>query len=183
MYAPEGLRQIPYIVHQAYLGDLNPFIALYPEGSDTSYFIAEGLYLCITCSEDVPFIQSGQVDSLTKGTFMGTYRIDQQKRACKYWVRGDIPEDFLNPVYSNIPTLILSGGLDPVTPTSMAKEIASHLPNSTLVIIPQMSHTFDGLSQPECFDHICVNFINKPSHPEWNLDCIKEMKPEPFKIK
>jgi hypothetical protein len=136
LYTPAGMRQIPHVVHQAYLGNFNPFVEQFPKGVDTNNLIAEGLYLCITCSEDVPFIQPGEIDSVTKGTFMGTYRIDQQTRACAQWARGKIPKDFFEPVVSKIPTLILSGGFDPVTPTSMAKEIASHLPNSTLVIIP-----------------------------------------------
>ena len=72
MYAPFGIQQIPYIIHQTYLGNLNPFISLYPKNSDTSFFIAEGLYLCITCTEDVPFIGYKEINSLTKGTFMSS---------------------------------------------------------------------------------------------------------------
>ncbi|MES1225409.1 MAG: alpha/beta fold hydrolase [Bacteroidota bacterium] len=183
MYAPGGIRQIPYIVHQAYLGNLNPFISLYPKGVDTSTFISEGLYLCITCSEDVPFMNAKEIEVNTKKTFMGTYRIDQQKNACKQWVQGKIPKDFLSVVNSPIPTLILSGEFDPITPPSMAKEIASHLSNSTIIVMPQMSHTFDGLSHPECFDDICLSFINNPLHPNMNFECIKQMLPESYKVK
>jgi len=183
LYTPAGIRQIPYVIHQAFIGNFNPFVDQFPKGADTSNIIAEGLYLCITCSEDVPFIQPGEIDSLTKGTFMGTYRIDQQTGACAHWARGKIPKDFFESVVSRIPTLILSGGFDPITPTSMAKEIASHLPNSTLVVIPQMSHLFDGLNHAECFDDICLGFINNPFHPTLNLDCIKGMQPGSYKIK
>jgi pimeloyl-ACP methyl ester carboxylesterase len=183
MYAPDGIRQIPYIVHQAFLGDMKPFIALYPTYADSSYFLAEGLYLCVTCAEDVPFIQSKEINAETKGTFMGTYRVDQQKSACALWARGKIPKDFLEPTKADIPTLIFSGGFDPVTPTSMAKEIASHLTRSTLVIIPQMSHTFEGLSHPECFDNICVEFIDHPERSKLNLNCIKEMSSPSYKLK
>lgn len=183
MYAPISIRQIPFIIHQAYLGDLKPFISLYPNGADTSNFIAGGFYLCVTCTEDVPFIRPEEIDSLTKGTFMGTYRIDQQTDACTQWVNGNISNDFLNPIISDVPTLIISGGYDPVTPTSSAKEIASHLSNSTLVIIPEMSHVLDGLSNPECFDEICLSFINNPFNPKLKLDCIKNMQPDNFKVK
>ena len=51
LYAPAGLRQVPYLVHQAFIGNLEPFIALYPSGPDTSQFLAEGFYLCVTCTE------------------------------------------------------------------------------------------------------------------------------------
>jgi pimeloyl-ACP methyl ester carboxylesterase len=183
MYDPAGIRQIPYIIHEVYRGNLEPFIALYPITSQMSSFIAEGFYLCITCTEDVPFIKTNQIESLTKGTFMGSYRVDQQKKACSNWVRGKTPADYFDPVKSDIPTLIISGGFDPVTPVSMAKEIARHLSRSTLVIIPQMSHMFDGLSHPECFDDICLSFINAPGNPKLNLACIKEMKPENYRVK
>jgi len=182
LYTPAGIRQIPYIIHQAYLANLLPFVEQFPKGVDTNNLIAEGLYLCITCSEDVPFIQPGEVDSLINGTFVGSYRIDQQTAACGQWARGKIPEDFFAPVVSNIPTLILSGEFDPITPTSMAKEIASHLPSATLVILPQMSHMFDGLSHTECFDDICLSFINNPHQP-LDLNCIKSMQPDTYKTK
>jgi pimeloyl-ACP methyl ester carboxylesterase len=182
MYSPEGLRTIPFLIHQLYLGNFDPFIKLFSRSMYASKLFSEGFYLCVTCSEDVPFINSSQIASVTKGTFVGTYRIDQQKSACKNWARGNIPKDFLNIIHSNVPTLIFSGGFDPVTPTSLAKEIADNLPNSKLVIIPQMSHMFDGLNNPECFDKIAVDFLNDPhSHPD--LNCIKTMTPSPYKLK
>lgn len=183
LYAPLGMRKIPFIIHEAYLGNFKPFISLFPTGANTDDFIAEGYYLCVTCSEDVPFIKLDEINALTKNTFMGTYRIDQQKTACANWVQGSIPKDFFTPTISDIPTLIFSGGYDPVTPTSLAKEIASHLSNATLVVIPEMAHTFDGLSNPECFDEICLCFINNPSNPKLKLDCVKDMLPEPYLFK
>lgn len=182
MYTPAGLRSLPYLIHQSYLGNFEPFLALYSQLPDTDAFIAEGLYLCVTCSEDVPFIQDGEIDSLTRETFMGTYRIDQQRSACRNWVRGKIPDDYFTPTTSNIPTLIFSGSLDPITPPSNAEEIASHLSNCTLITIPEMSHTFDGLNHPECFDKIVVEFIDHPSKPV-NSDCIRGMTAPGFKVK
>jgi len=165
-----------------YLGNFSPFLSLY-EQFDVNQILSEGFFLCITCSEDVPFIRDTEIDSLTKRTFMGTYRIDVQKRACANWARGNIPKDYFDTIHANVPVLIFSGGLDPVTPTSLAKEIASHLPNSTLVIIPSMSHVFDGLSHLECFDNIACNFFLHPSHPKLNTDCVKEMLPPSYKLK
>ena len=182
LYSPSGMREIPYVVHEGYLGNFSPFIELYPKSADTSYFIAEGMYLCVTCAEDVPFITNNEIDSQTKETFMGSYRIDQQKRACYHWIRGKIPADFFDPTKSDIPTLIISGSKDPVTPPSVAKEIASHLSRATLVIIPEMSHTFDGLSHTECFDNICLSFLKNPMQTKLNTTCVKEMKPGNFII-
>ncbi|MEO6347995.1 MAG: alpha/beta fold hydrolase [Aquaticitalea sp.] len=183
MYDPDALRKIPFIIHQTYKGNWKPFLELYPQQKKFNDFIAEGLYLCITCSEDVPFIKKQESDSLTKNTFMGKYRIQQQQQACDNWVAGSIPSDFLTAVHSDLPVLIIAGGWDPVTPVSMAKEIAVNLTNSQLVIIPQMSHTFDGLSNGECFDDMVLEFIGSSGKLKVNGACIKTMQPPPYKIK
>lgn len=180
MYQPRTLRKIPSIVHQAYQGNWKPFVSLYSEKGGYNDFSAEGFYLSVTCAEDVPFITSGEAKRLTKNTFMGMYRIDQQKIACDNWVRGDIPNDFLQPVRSDIPVLILAGEYDPVTPVSMAEEIARHLPNSQLIVIPQASHIFDGLSNEECFDQMVLDFIEHSGKSKINTDCVKLMQPPPY---
>lgn len=180
MYHPIGLRQIPFIIHQSYLGNWQAFVSLFPDKSSYNDFIAEGLYLCVTCTEDVPFITDKEVDSLTRNTFMGDYRVKQQQRACDGWARGSIPSDYFEPLVSNIPTLVFSGYFDPVTPPSMAEQIVKTLSNSYLISIPTMSHTFDGLSNPECFDKIVIDFYNKPnSRPD--SECIRQMLPGKYK--
>ena len=114
---------------------------------------------------------------------MGSYRIAQQQRACSIWARGSIPKDFLEFVHSDIPVLIFSGEYDPVTAVSMAKEIAQHLSNSQHIIIPEMSHMFDGLSNEECFDNMAVEFINSNGKAKVKTDCITTMKPPAYKVK
>ena len=181
MYAPSGIRKVPYLIHEAWKGNLQPFIDLFPKGKEIDNFIAEGLYLCVTCTEDVPFIQTGEIDSLTSGTFMGAYRIDQQKQACANWVQGTIPTGFLQPVAASIPTLIVTGNFDPVTPPSMSREIMKTLSNGQLVEIPYMSHTFDGLNNESCFDNLVIEFLAAPQKKLKSLDCIKLMTPPSYK--
>lgn len=182
MYTPFGLRQIPFIIHQSYLENWLPFISLFPNESSYDDFIAEGLYLCVTCTEDVPYITKQEADSLSIGTFMEDYRIQQQKNACSNWTTGIVPDNFFEPVTSDIPTLVLSGYFDPITPPSMAELIVKTLPNGYVITIPTMSHTFDGLSNPECFDKMVVDFFNKPdSRP--NSECIEQMLPDKYKTK
>lgn len=182
MYSPLGIRSIPFLVHEAWKGNLTPYIKIYANQKAEDYSFAEGLYLCITCTEDVPFIRSSEIKSLTKNTFVGTYRIDQHLQACANWTRGNTGSDFLQPVVSTIPTLILSGSFDPVTPTSWAKEIADKLLNSKLVIFPYMAHVFDGLSNESCFDTMVVDFLNNKDAGTLKTDCVNEMLPPAYKI-
>lgn len=180
MYSPSGLRRIPFIIHQSYLENWLPFISLFPKKNSYNDFSAEGLYLCVTCTEDVPFISKKEIDSLTAGTFMGDYRVKQQIGACNNWTKGTVPDNYFVPLHSTIPTLVFCGYFDPVTPPSMATQIVKTLPNSFLVTIPTMSHVFEGLSNPECFDKIVVDFFNKPDTSP-NIECIKQMLPDKYK--
>jgi pimeloyl-ACP methyl ester carboxylesterase len=182
MYAPFSIRMIPYLVHEAWKENYKPFVDLYPKEKSNDDFIAEGFYLCVSCSEDVPFIKPPEIEKQTSGTFMGRYRIAQQQQACANWTKGIIPKNFLDPVVSSIPTLILSGPFDPVTPTAWAKEIARHLSKSTIVVVPYMAHVFDGLNNEICFDEIVVNFISNPGSKTLYTGCVNRMLPPPYKI-
>ncbi|HTF20410.1 MAG TPA: alpha/beta hydrolase [Chryseolinea sp.] len=181
MYTAAGIRQVPFLIHECDRGNWEPFIKLFPEQASFNDFIAEGLYLCVTCTEDVPFISQSEEDSLTDNTYMGHYRVAQQRQACANWAKGTVPDGYFSPVVSDIPTLIFTGNFDPVTPPSVARQIVSTLSHGKLIIIPHMSHTFDGLAKPECFDQLVVDFI---SHPEVELDvkCINEMLPGSYQI-
>jgi len=181
MYEPLKLRQLPFIITEASKGKWQPFVDLYPKESVFDIFSADGLYLSITCAEDVPFISKKEAKRLTKKTFMGDYRVAQQKRACANWIRGEIPADFLEPVRSDIPVLILAGEWDPVTPVSVAKEIQLYLPNSQLIVIPHMSHGMWGLSNEQCLDEMILEFILNGGKTKVNSQCVTTMTPPEYK--
>src|SRR5437773_3211376 len=144
MYDRDKAARIPLIVHHAAGGDFGPFLqqAIAPSIPD---FIADGMYLSVTCAEDVPFINPAEAAKLTQGNPFGNYRVFQQTRACGVWPRGEIPTDFLERIFLDTPVLIFSGNMDPVTPPKYGDEVASYLPNSRHVVIPEAGHGVDGL--------------------------------------
>ncbi|PYI61878.1 MAG: alpha/beta hydrolase, partial [Verrucomicrobia bacterium] len=160
MYDRDKAARIPLIVHRAAQGDFAPFLqqAIAPSIPD---FVADGMYLSVTCAEDVPFINQEEAAKLTAGNPFGNYRVFQQTRACGMWPRGEIPSDFLEPVRSNAPVLIFSGNMDPVTPPKYGEQVARYLPNSKHVVIPQAGHGVDGLTDPGCIDRIAIEFLDK----------------------
>jgi pimeloyl-ACP methyl ester carboxylesterase len=182
MYGRDKAARIPTIVHQAANGDFAPFLkeAIAPSIPD---FVADGMYLSVTCAEDVPFISPEEAAKLTTGNPFGDYRVFQQTRACGMWPRGEIPADFLEPVRSNAPVLIFSGNLDPVTPPSYGEAVASHLPNSRHVVIPEGGHGVDGLTDPGCIDRITIEFLDKGDAKNIDVSCVERMAPPPFVTK
>jgi pimeloyl-ACP methyl ester carboxylesterase len=182
MYGRDKAARIPLIVHHAANGDFGPFLqqAIRPSIPD---FVADGMYLSVTCAEDVPFINREEAAKLTAGSPFGNYRVFQQTRACGMWPRGDIPTDFLQPVRSNAPVLIFSGNMDPVTPPKYGEEVAQHLPNSRHVIIPHAGHGVDGLADPGCIDRIAIEFLDKGDTKNLDVSCVERMAPPPFATK
>src|SRR5437773_1014762 len=179
MYGRDQASRIPLIIHQAAHGDFAPFLheAIAPSIPD---FIADGMYLCVTCAEDVPFIDQEEAAKLNAGNPFGNYRVFQQTRACSLWPRGKIPPDFREPVSSNVPVLLFSGNMDPVTPPQRGEEVAGYLPNSRHVIIPQAGHGFDGLAEPECADRIIREFLEKGEAKDLDIGCLERMVQPPF---
>ncbi len=76
------------------------------------------------------------------------------------------------PVVSEIPTLMASGGLDHVTPISNATGALKHLKNGYELIFPDESH---NLFNP-CFFQITEDFFNDPFHTP-NLQCSSSGNP------
>jgi pimeloyl-ACP methyl ester carboxylesterase len=182
MYGRDKTQRIPFIVHQAAQGDFAPFLqeAIAPSIPD---FIADGMYLSVTCAEDVPFINQEEAAKLNEDNPFGNYRVFQQTRACSFWPQGKIPADYREPVSSNLPVLIFSGNLDPVTPPQRGEEVAKYLPNSRHVIIPQGAHGVDGLSDQGCVDRIIIEFMDKGSVRDLDTSCVERMAPPPFATK
>ena len=182
MYDRDKAARIPSIIHHAAQGDFAPFLqqAIAPSIPD---FIADGLYLSVTCAEDVPFIKPEEAAKLTENSPFGNYRVFQQTRACGLWPRGEIPTDFLEPVRSNAPVLIFSGNMDPVTPPKYGAEVARHLPNSRHVIIPEGGHGPFGLTDAGCIDRIAIEFLDKGDAKNLDVSCVDQMARPPFATK
>ena len=60
--------------------------------------------------------------------------------ACDGWPRPAVPGNFYAPVVSDKPVLILSGGLDPVTPPAAGEEVARTLLHSRHIVAAGYGH-------------------------------------------
>lgn len=179
LYARDQASRIPIIIHRAAKGDFQPFLqdAI---GTSVADFIADGMYLCVTCAEDVPFIDQAEATKMNADNPFDNYRVFQQTRACNMWPHGQIPADYQESVRSDVPALIFSGNLDPVTPPQRGEEVARFLSNSRHVIIPEGGHGPFGLTNVDCLDKLIIEFIDKADAKNLNLSCVERMAPPPF---
>ena len=183
LYTPASARQIPFIIHQAAQRDFSPFLKIaIPVNHSAADFIADGMYLSVTCAEDTSFIDPIAAARMNRGNLFGNYRVFQQSRACKLWPRGRLPKGYDQPVVSNIPVLIFSGYMDPVTPPEWGEGVASHLPNSKHVIIRHHAHVPIGLAHMECLDKLILDFLLQGNARNLDTSCVEQMTAPEFQL-
>lgn len=91
---------------------------------------------------------------------------------CKQWPVAQADPAVKQPVVSDIPTLILEGEFDPVTPTAYAEQVAEHLSNSYLYEFPGIGHNI--LIASNCARDIAGQFMADPTS-EPDASCIDDM--------
>jgi len=181
LYETDKARALPYMIHAAAGGNFEPFLAMaIPADRQTPDFISDGMYLSVTCAEGTRSISPAQSASLN-GVF-GNYRLAQQKRACSLWPARELPKSYQQPVTSDVPVLLISGKMDPITPPSWAADVAAHLPHGRQIVAPHFAHFPSGLSNMECFDKIILDFLASPDSKDLDTECVNQMLPPPFKL-
>jgi pimeloyl-ACP methyl ester carboxylesterase len=177
MYSSAGASRVPEVLHQAFGGNYSPIAQFLIRWRAEGTF--DGLYLSITCAEDVPRVAADAAE-LDDATYLGGYRVRQQRAACAEWPRGTAPPDSVEPVKSPVPTLIISGTLDPVTPPENGDEIAATLPNSLNIRVPAGGHSPAGLSHLDCLDAIKRDFITRASVNGLDTSCVSGISRPPM---
>ena len=82
---------------------------------------------------------------------------------CRDWPSGDTGRGFRQPVFSSVPTLLLAGEFDPVTPPQWAYEGARGLSNGTVFTFPGIGHGV--LDSDSCGMALVGAFLSQPHNP------------------
>lgn len=179
MYQPAIARRIPWIVNAASEGDLKPFFDATRQSGPSPFF--DGMFLTVACAEGLALMDYAVATAAAKATRFGDYRLRRQRAACAAWGKDQATKDFLAPVTSRAAVLLISGGLDPVTPPEWAEALATALPNARHVVIPASGHIFDGLSGVDtCFDPMVRKFLDAGDLKTVDPACLATMRPPPF---
>jgi pimeloyl-ACP methyl ester carboxylesterase len=168
-YAPETTVLLPEMLALAAKGELAPLFAANAQTNmRESEQINAALHFSVTCAEDVPRI-TPEIEKAAL-TDLPTRRLAHQTIAvCGVWPRGSMPADFAKPVKSDVPTLIFSGGMDPVTPPSYGAKVAMDLPKSRHVVAPGYGHI---VSSHACGPRLIATFVDDAATDKLSLSCI-----------
>jgi pimeloyl-ACP methyl ester carboxylesterase len=156
LYAPALAAALPAALEAAFAGNFNPLVAM-SMGMSTrrEQRLAMGMHLSVICSEDFPRLAAA---TDRPSADFGTVFLDLYREACANWPRGEVPAAFYTVPALAAPTLVLSGGADPVTPPRHGERVAQALgPAARHVVVPEAGHGVMGLP---CVRDVLFRFID-----------------------
>ncbi|MDX1394290.1 MAG: alpha/beta fold hydrolase [Gemmatimonadota bacterium] len=146
-YALRGLlygqsEGVPDVIVSAFEGDFDEVASYYVQRSGWVGSVGgeAGYHFSALCPEDILPLTDGEVAEASEGTFMGDHLIAGYRETCRIWGARPADDDFWDPVESDVPTLVVSGEFDPVTPPAWGDAVAGYLPNSIHVVVPGGGH-------------------------------------------
>lgn len=173
-YSPLTAALLPLSLHEAAEGHYAPMLAQSRLiAGQLGHQIDSGLELAVLCTEDVPLLKP---DPGGKGTLLGARFVGELQRQCAGWPRGHMPADFHQPLHTDIPTLILEGQFDPITPPRYGKEVLAHMGDARLLIAPGQGHNVIGAG---CMPRLVGKFIADLEPKALDAHCLDTLRPTP----
>jgi pimeloyl-ACP methyl ester carboxylesterase len=177
LYQPLAASLIPALVERAEQNDFQGVLALAGLNDGGEPNMSIGMQLSVICSEDAPRVTPDEWTKHTEGTMFGPYLMRVQQEGCAIWPRGTVDASFYEPVRSSIPTLILSGEIDPVTPPIWGEEVARTLTNARHIVIPGTGHTAGGTG---CGRRLIKAFVDAGTAENLDTSCVDRITRPPY---
>ncbi len=184
-YETEVVRYLPLMIDDVARGEyelLAWMLGSVGERTDLSL----GMYLSVNCHEEVFATSPEELreDLALYGHVEGfahwsTYGMPETLFAlCERWEAAPFDPVEGERVVSDIPTLLLSGEYDPITPPEYGRQVADALGNARHYVFPGQGHVL-GIWQSPCAVRITRDFISDP-HAELDTACVDALSGPDF---
>ena len=177
LYNPLTASLLPTLVTRAEQDDFQGLFALALANDAGDDNMSLGMQLSVICSEDAARVTPEDLAREGANTVFGGYLLRGQVLACEMWPKGRVDASYYEPVASDVPTLILSGDVDPVTPPGWGDSVAKHLRNARHIVVPATGH---GVVATACGQRLIQQFIDRANASELDTECVNQARRPPF---
>ena len=177
LYSPLTSSLLPELIARAERHDFQSLLALALANEGAGRNMSIGMQMSVVCAEDYPRITKEQIEQEAKQTVFGTHLLASRMKICEFWPKGDVAPSYYEPVKSNVPVLVLSGDLDPVTPPGWGESVLPHLPNSKHIVVPATGH---GAISTGCGMRILTAFVSAAAFDGLDTGCLDALERPPF---
>lgn len=168
LYATELIPSLPLMIDGAAAGRFDVverYLGAFLAQAGASSL---GMQVSVLCHDEVPF-SSRAAQEASLGAFPLVAPVFRQSaigtqmfEICEGWGAGRASEAEASAVTSTIPTLLLAGELDPITPPAWASRAGSTLPNGRTYVFPGQGH---GIGHDPCGRSLLLAFLTDPAGP------------------
>ena len=178
-YDPRSIAIIPLLVHEAANDNFVPLAAQFQlTVSRLADALALGMHNSVVCAEDMPFVDREQIDfTALEATYIGALQLEALESICSLWPQGPLDDGFAEPLATDIPVLLLSGGADPITPPRYADLAAVELTNARHLVGEQQGH---GQLAAGCNPRLIAEFISAADPAAIDPGCMESTFVMPF---
>jgi pimeloyl-ACP methyl ester carboxylesterase len=143
MQASTSRQYVPLLIATAATEGFQPFATTFSQLRNGIAALPVGMYLSVICGEDFPRLQRSPAPK--RSVFLITAA--KLERACSLWPVKPAAAERLGSFRSDVPTLVISGALDPVTPAQAGARLAALSARAAHIVLPATAH---GPMFPDC---------------------------------
>lgn len=178
LYSPVALTYVPFIIDSAANDDFALFEELSVSASGAGFSF--GMHLSVQCAEEMPFTSLETIvaaDEAVHPELIGGLTGRDYVDYCNSWPVPAAPAIENEPVSSSVPTLVMAGRFDPITPAAYSERVNGDLSNSYYYFVSNDSH---GSSLGECGSTIVSAFLRDPDSAPPNTGCLETLPAPEF---
>jgi pimeloyl-ACP methyl ester carboxylesterase len=176
LYVPQLAGLIPLAVEQALHADFSTLVASI-EAFSSSVAISAGMFLSVACAEDLARISDADAERETRATFLGSGWLARLREQCGAWQAAQLAPSYFEAIAGKVPSLLLSGNLDPVTPPRWGELVAAGLQPSRHIVVPGGGH---GVSTLGCVPKLITRFLDTLDPAGLDAQCVERVQRPAF---
>ena len=174
-YVPEMASLLPVVIDEAAHGRYQGLASLARlAGQSMAGSINRGMQWSVICSEDAD--RKDSVAAADASTLLGPETVEMFYAACAVWPQGEPGKDFTRPLTTSVPTLLLSGEFDPVTPPTYGTRVAEGLPKGRHLVVRGRGH---GTLSAGCMPDLLGQFVERADADSLDASCLDTLRPVP----
>lgn len=179
LYVSDFIPLLPELIDDASNQEFRRFAFMFGVILAQLDFFSTGMQFSVQCAEELPFTSRERV-ALAADSYPELAPYIESESAfdvCDAW--GADTERTLKsiPMESDVPTLILAGEFDPITPPEWGRMVNSTLANSSFFEFPSVGHGV--ITSSECSFGMALAFLRRPTE-EPDGSCIGKIGPPAF---
>ncbi|RXK64505.1 alpha/beta fold hydrolase [Stenotrophomonas sp. MA5] len=166
-YVPQYASLLPLVLDEAAQGRYAPLASL-ARGANRSmgFQINRGMQWSVICSEDAPRYHAPAANA---ERLFGNEVASAFFAPCAVWPHTAAPAADAAPLRSEVPALLLSGELDPVTPPRYAAQVLKGLPQGRALVARGQGH---GTLSAGCMPRLLGQFIDSTDAKALDASCL-----------